>query len=181
MLAWLSPALLPGLLALALVLVLQLAGSSLLGGVGLLVFDTYQRFAPRAYEEAPVRVVDIDEESIRRYGQWPWPRTQVADLVARLGNAGASAIAIDVVFSESDRTSPPRLAEALRRSGGNAVLADTLDRLPDNDAEFAKVLAAHPVVSGIFLTNDPHRLTPTPKAGFAWSGSEPKDALAQYS
>ena len=110
-LAWLSPALLPGLLALALVLVLQLVGSSLLGSMGLLTFDTYQRLAPRAYEDAPVRVVDIDEESIRRYGQWPWPRTQVADLVGRLGSAGASAIAIDVVFSENDRTSPPRLAD----------------------------------------------------------------------
>ena len=179
-LAWLSPALLPGLLALALVLVLQLAGSSLLGGVGLLVFDTYQRIAPRVYEDAPVRVVDIDEESIRRYGQWPWPRTQVADLVGRLGDAGASAIAVDVVFSEADRTSPPRLAEALRRSGGNEAAAATLERLPDNDAELANVLIAQPVVSGLFLTNDPHRVTPTPKAGFAWSGSEPKEALAQY-
>ncbi len=179
-LAWLSPALLPGLLALALVLVLQLVGSSLLGSMGLLTFDTYQRLAPRAYEDAPVRVVDIDEESIRRYGQWPWPRTQVADLVGRLGSAGASAIAIDVVFSENDRTSPPRLAEALRRTGGNEAAAATLDRLPDNDAEFAQVLAAHPVVSGLFLTNDPHRVSPTPKAGFAWSGSEPTEALAQY-
>ena len=39
-----------------------------------LVFDQYQQILPREYEPAPVRVIAIDEESLQRYGQWPWPR-----------------------------------------------------------------------------------------------------------
>src|ERR1700730_11718947 len=39
-------------------------------------FDAYQRLQPRPHAELPVRIVDIDEASIARYGQWPWPRTR---------------------------------------------------------------------------------------------------------
>ena len=107
--------LLPGLFALLAVFALQLVGFAPLTRVGQLIFDTYVRAQPRAYEETPVKIVDIDEESIRRYGQWPWPRTEIALLAQRLGDAGAAVIALDIVFSEPDRTSPPRIAENLRR------------------------------------------------------------------
>ena len=42
------------------------------------VFDAYQRARPRPYEEAPIRIIDLDDESLEKLGQWPWPRTQVA-------------------------------------------------------------------------------------------------------
>ena len=42
------------------------------------VFDAYQRSMPRRYQPAPVKIVDIDEASLARLGQWPWPRTKVA-------------------------------------------------------------------------------------------------------
>ena len=45
------------------------------------LFDQYQRWNPRDYTEAPVRIIDIDEESLKQLGQWPWPRTRVAELV----------------------------------------------------------------------------------------------------
>ena len=74
--------------------------------LGLMVFDAYQRAAPRAYQDVGVRVIDIDDETIRRYGQWPWPRTDIARLTDELGKAGAAVIAYDSGFSEADRTSP---------------------------------------------------------------------------
>ena len=176
--------LLPGLAVLALVLCLQVLEVPLIGNLGALIFDSYQRAEPREAEAAPVRVIDIDEESIRRYGQWPWPRTQLARLSRALGDAGAAAIAFDIVFSEPDRTSPPRIAEALSTAGGAsgdpAVIA-SLRRLPDNDVEFAATIGELPVVNGLFLTHDPARTQASPKAGFAWSGSAPMDALTAYS
>jgi len=70
------------------------------------VFDQYQRWDARPYQEAPVRIIEIDGESLARLGQWPWPRTLIADLVARLQSDRAAAIAFDIVFAEPDRTSP---------------------------------------------------------------------------
>ena len=43
-----------------------------------LAFDTYQRAKPRKQDvaESLVRVIDIDDESLAKHGQWPWPRTR---------------------------------------------------------------------------------------------------------
>ena len=49
------------------------------------VFDEYQRLKPREYSnDIPVRILDIDDESLSRVGQWPWPRDVMAEIVARL-------------------------------------------------------------------------------------------------
>jgi adenylate cyclase len=56
-----------------------------------LVFDTYQQIQPRKFDpNLPVRIVDIDEESLRKIGQWPWPRTVLAELVQKLRENGAA-------------------------------------------------------------------------------------------
>lgn len=94
----LSAAVLGGLLLLLDPLVLQTLRNQ--------AYDQYQRWSPRTYEPVPVRIIDIDEASLERLGQWPWPRTRIADMVTRLNDAGAAAIGFDVVFAESDRTSP---------------------------------------------------------------------------
>src|ERR1700712_3556927 len=94
---WTSP-LLPGALVLLAIFVLQVAGVSAFDRIGDLFFDSYQRAAPRPAGDAPVQVVAIDEQSIRRVGQWPWPRTELARLIERLRGAGAAVIALDIVF-----------------------------------------------------------------------------------
>ena len=76
------------------------------------VFDLYQLIAPREATPRPVAIVDIDEDSLKSLGQWPWPRTIVADLVTRVTQMGAVAIGFDVVFPEPDRISPALAAEA---------------------------------------------------------------------
>src|SRR4029079_18726291 len=72
-----------------------------------LVFDAYQGVSPRAFNpDLPVRIIDIDEESLKEIGQWPWPRTILADLIDKLAANGAAAIGVDMVFPEPDRMSP---------------------------------------------------------------------------
>ena len=84
-------------------------------------FDQFQRWWPRPYVASPVRIVDIDEGSLERLGQWPWPRARLAELVERLHAAGATAVAFDMVFAEADRTAPRALARAWGLSGAAAV------------------------------------------------------------
>ncbi len=52
-------------------------------------FDTFQRIKPRTGPAGPVRVVDIDEASLKTLGQWPWPRDRIALLTDRLTQLGA--------------------------------------------------------------------------------------------
>ena len=49
-----------------------------------LTLDAYQRLQPRPFDpNLPVRIIDIDDESLAKLGQWPWPRTIIADLVKK--------------------------------------------------------------------------------------------------
>lgn len=146
--------------------------------IGDLFFDAYQRAAPRGPGDAPVQVVAIDEESIRRVGQWPWPRTEVARLIEQLSGAGAAVVALDIVFAEPDRTSPAQLAARLPQA--DPALLAQIRGLPDNDAVFAKSVANTPVVAGYFLTAEASWGTATAKGGIAVSGSPPDAALHTY-
>ncbi|ODR91184.1 CHASE2 domain-containing protein [Sinorhizobium alkalisoli] len=133
-------------------------------------FDEYQRLAPRPFEELPVRVVDIDETSLRQFGQWPWPRDRMAALVDRLSDMGAAVIAFDILFAEPDRLSP----RSVMRDVGGFDPALTA-RLPDNDEIFARAIAGRPTVLGFGLSNTGNYRPPV-KAGFAFTGESPFDA-----
>ncbi len=115
----------------------------------LIAFDTYQRLAPAAYDEnLPVRIVDIDEESLARIGQWPWSRTVLAELVHRLAEREAAAVAFDILFAEPDRTSPEELAKRLPPEQA-AVLAPTLAGKPTTTQAFAAALKETPSVLAV--------------------------------
>src|SRR5262245_52683974 len=101
---WLQPAL--ASLVLAVALALRWYDPPILSDLLALVFDQYQRVGPREYKPAPVKIVDIDNESLRRYGQWPWPRSLMAELLAKLREQGVASVAMDIVFAEPDRTAP---------------------------------------------------------------------------
>jgi adenylate cyclase len=97
-------------------LVLRIADPAPIEELRLRTFDIFQILEPREATQRPVVIVDIDEDSLRKLGQWPWPRTRVAELVTRLTEAGALVIGFDVVFSEPDRLSPGVAADAFATS-----------------------------------------------------------------
>src|SRR5262245_48456901 len=93
----------------------------------LLAFDTFQNLAPRVYDpDLPVRIVDIDETSLRKVGQWPWPRTVLADLNRKIAENGAAAIAYDIVLPEPERPAVHGLTD---QSASDPVVAAFLERL----------------------------------------------------
>jgi adenylate cyclase len=127
-------------------------------------FDAYQRVKPRdPPADMPVRVVDIDEAALAEYGQWPWPRTVVAELVDRLTEAGVAVIAFDVVFAEADRSSLKQLAKRLPEEMRDSDMRRMLESLPDNDEVLAESIAQSSVVTGFAFdmkgkTGSPRRL-----------------------
>ena len=113
----------------------------------LAAFDSYQSLAPRVPRAAPVAIVAIDEESLRRYGQWPWPRSRLGRLVTRVSEAHPAAIGMDILMPEPDRLSPGRVAGLLE--GLDPVVAQKLVAMPSNDAVLAEAMRGHRVVLGL--------------------------------
>jgi serine phosphatase RsbU (regulator of sigma subunit)/CHASE2 domain-containing sensor protein len=125
-------------------------------------FDALQRISPRPVEELPATIVAIDERSLAAVGRWPWPRSRLAELVAKAAAHGARAIGVDVVLPETDALSPERLLhdvtdDALRAWLAGVrpyddVLADALQRAPTvlamvgSDEPTAQPLRAAPVL-----------------------------------
>lgn len=133
-------------------------------------FDYFNKISPRLAGEGVV-IVDIDEESIKRMGQWPWPRTEVAKIPERLRALGATAVVFDIVFSEPDRTSPAMVADRLDIHENTDELADQLRDLPDNDDVFAKAIdEAGNVVTAFVWTNQQTDSVPVLKTKFLNSG-----------
>ena len=71
-----------------------------------------------------IGIVTIDEKAIEKYGQWPWSRDVIAEVISNLRQSGAGVIMIPILFSEEDRL------------GGDDVLSQTLI---DNGVVIAQV------------------------------------------
>ncbi len=145
----------------------------------LMVFDTFQRIEPRTYQDVPVRIIDIDDGSLERLGQWPWPRTLVARLVTRLTELGVAAIVFDIVFAEPDRTSPERVLPLWPDTPLVEALRENIATLPDHDQILAAAMRRANVVTAFVLTDGELVRAPALKKGFAYGGDNPRKFLAK--
>src|SRR3954466_3660610 len=144
-------------------------------------FDVFNRIDPRIKTARPVRIVNIDDKSLAKYGQWPWPRTRIADLVSALTKMGARVIAFDIMFPEPDRLTPAVAADSFY--GLDEATREKLRALPSNDDVFANAMRRSRVV--LAETGIPNVLAkpdPTlPQTGLAMLGGEPQPYLFKFS
>jgi adenylate cyclase len=160
---------------------LRLADPRPLREVRLRTFDLFQVLRPREQKAWPVVIVDIDEDSLKEIGQWPWPRTILADLVTRITQAGAVTIGFDVIFAEPDRMSPAIAEQSFR--GIDADTRAKLDSLPSNDEVFADAIKHSRVVVGQAGAAKPAPKTQAEavlQTGFAIRGPDPSPYLVTF-
>lgn len=145
------------LILLLLVAVLQASG--VLSRVDNLIYDVGQKLQYKAPPE-DIIIVAIDEQSLSQLGRWPWPRDIHADLIRRLKAEGASAIGLDIIFAEADKTNLAAdmdLAQAIHEAKNvvlpvllestrlNGQIVETLP-LPDLTANVADLGLVHAVL-----------------------------------
>jgi serine phosphatase RsbU (regulator of sigma subunit)/CHASE2 domain-containing sensor protein len=107
-------------------------------------FDAFQRIEHRTVQSRPAVVVEIDDDTLKALGQWPWPRTMLAQLIRDIEKHQPSAIGVDILMPDADRLSPHQLLQRARQQ--DPVLAERLASLPSNDTDLASAIAAGPVV-----------------------------------
>src|SRR6202163_4373117 len=145
-------------------------------------FDGFQRIDPRTKTARPVTIVDIDEKSLAdpRLGQWPWPRTRIADIVTNLTRLGAVVIAFDAVFSEPDRLNPDIAADTFRDL--DEATREKLRALPSNDRILADAIRQSRVVlgeSGLPQVQSEFDKS-LPLTGLAMLGEEPQQFMLDW-
>ena len=116
------------------------------------VYDTVLGAKHSTQTSGAVLIVDIDEKSLQKYGQWPWPRYRMALLLEELKQAGVAAVGMDILFAEADRSSPAILRQELKSDlDVDLEFSGLPEALMDNDRIFARTLANGPFVLGFFF------------------------------
>lgn len=125
------------------ILAIKIENPTFVESVQLRYFDTLITSKP-VVESENVVLVDIDDSTLEKYGQWPFPRDQYADIIKNLYNHGAGLVVFNVFMPDADRF------------GKDIVLAETLSALPivlpqtaTNDPIKTTVKAFRPGVSVI--------------------------------
>ena len=103
-------------------------------------WDHFQTVQPRETLSDSVTVVNITEEDLNTYGQWPWPRHVMAMFHAKLGDAGAILINYNILFAEADRMSGVEYLKSMPMT--NEVREMLSEVLLDTDTVFSTILKA---------------------------------------
>ncbi|MCI5131773.1 MAG: CHASE2 domain-containing protein, partial [Candidatus Electrothrix sp. EH2] len=151
-----SPFSLTGILLTLFFLLLAQYDPPLLHELRLKSFDFFLRHNPAPLSaDHRIIIVDIDSESLEKFGQWPWPRKHIADLLKKITAAGPAVVAFDILFAEPDSSSPHLLAGRDELKNAPATVRKYLQTLPDYDHILAQTLKQSPVpvVLGYFFTN----------------------------
>jgi adenylate cyclase len=132
------------LITLAVLSLFHYNGNTVVETVRLKQFDLLQQ-TDKPVLSRDIGIVTIDEQSIKKYGQWPWKRDVIADIIMRLREAGAGIIVVPILFSEPDRL------------GGDETLAQTL---AGNGVVIAQTgttynVTQNPVPRGVAKVGDP--------------------------
>jgi CHASE2 domain-containing sensor protein len=127
-----------------------------------------------------VVIVDIDEKSLARHGQWPWSRRLVAELVRRIAQGNPRVVGIDILFADRDRLSPDEIAREL--PGLPPALAAALAQLPPSDRDLAEAMAEVPTVLALAPSHeetaqDSGLIRPAP---IRQAGDDPRPFLKSY-
>ncbi len=123
----------------------------LLAGMDNRIADAMFHWRGRVATSGQVVIVDIDDASLARLGQWPWPRNIIARLVSRIHGAGARVVGIDSVFAEPDRSAPRVSLQTLMPLLRDPGAISELERLQkdeglDYDMVLGRAVAGGPTV-----------------------------------
>jgi adenylate cyclase len=129
-------------------------------------FDLIQKYDTPVMSE-DVAIVQIDEKSIAKYGQWPWKRDVMADIIYRLREAGAGVIVLPILFSEEDRLGgDSALIDAVRDNG--VVIGQVGTTQTNRNAVPRGVAQINDVISWLYTW--PGMLGPIPELGEVAAG-----------
>ena len=105
---------------------IKIANPSFVKSISFISFDLYQKIFPLEKNETDVVIIDIDEKSLGKFGQFPWSRSVFAKIIDQVNSAAPKAIGFDVFFTEKDKQSPEEIIKAY-------------SLIPTDVAEFQKI------------------------------------------
>ncbi len=163
-----------------LLIILKISNPSFIKSVSFLSFDLYQKVFPLRKQNSEVIIVDIDEKSLSKFGQFPWNRSVFAKILGNINEANPKVIGFDVFFSEKDKQTPEEFIKAYDLK--SKELIDKLKNIESHDEYFTKELANSESVFAVLGSTEKlyKKYNRKPKARFLFKGGDPNQFIYKY-
>ena len=158
---------------------LKIINPSFIKSVSYLSFDFYQKIFAKEKEVSDVVIIDIDEASLGKFGQFPWSRSVFAKIIDQLNTSNPKAIGFDIFFTEKDKQSPDEIMKSYGLIPSDVV---ELQNLKSHDELFSEKLNQSKSVVAVLGSNVPSHSNydRKAKAKFLSKGGDPKQFTYSY-
>ena len=140
--------------------------------IGFLNYDLYQNIFEEDFSTNKVVIVDIDEKSIEKIGQFPWRRDVYSTILENLNSAEVSAIAFDIFFSEEDTQNPVKIFKEFNLNSENILNSDELF--------LGSIKNSNVILPLVGATKEVKKNNFSPKANIITKGEDPLNYLYNY-
>ena len=158
---------------------LKVINPSLIKSISYLSFDLYQKVFVEKKSDSDVVIIDIDETSLGKFGQFPWSRSVFAKIIDQVETSNPKVIGFDIFFTEKDKQSPEEIIKSYGLIPSD--IAD-LQKLKGHDDVFAEKLKSAKTVTAVLGSNVPSHSNydRKAKAKFLSKGGDPKEFTYSY-
>ena len=139
------------LLILILLIFLKTINPNFIKSISFLSFDMYQKVIPIKKQDSNVIIIDIDEKSLSKFGQFPWNRSIFAKIIENVNETNPKAIGFDVFFSEKDKQSPEEIIKSYNILSGDVI--NYLVNIKGHDEKFRQQLEKSKSVLAVLGSN----------------------------
>ena len=164
---------------LIILIALKIANPSFIKSISYISFDLYQKTFPLKKQDSNVVIIDIDEKSLSKFGQFPWSRSVFAKIIDKVHVTKPKAIGFDVFFTEKDKQSPEEIIKSY-----NLIPTDVaqLQKIKGHDEIFREGLEKSKSVIAVLGSNVSSHGTydRSAKARFLSKGGDPKEFTYAY-
>ena len=167
------------LILLLILISLKVINPSLIKSISYLSFDLYQKVFVEKKSDSDVVIIDIDETSLGKFGQFPWSRSVFAKIIDQVETSNPKVIGFDIFFTEKDKQSPEEIIKSYGLIPSD--IAD-LQKLKGHDDVFAEKLKSAKTVTAVLGSNVPSHSNydRKAKAKFLSKGGDPKEFTYSY-
>ena len=154
---------------------LKTANPGFIKSISFLSFDLFQKIIPLKKESSKVVIVDIDEKSLGKFGQFPWNRSIFAKIIENINREKPKAIGFDIFFTEKDKQAPEEIIRAYNINESSVL--DYLKNIESHDEKFRQELNLSNSVLAVLGSNVPSKGTydRSAKAKFFSKGGDPNN------
>jgi len=168
------------LLILILLILLKTFNPNFIKSISFLSFDLYQKVIPLRKQDSDVIIIDIDEKSLGKFGQFPWNRSIFAKIIENVNEANPKAIGFDVFFSEKDKQSPEEIIKSYNILSGDVI--NYLTNIKGHDENFRQQLKNSKSVLAVLgsSVSSHSSYDRKAKAKFLFKGGDPNEYTFNY-